>query len=131
MTCIDMLEQWFDNLPSQKTSKMYKDILPLLSDFLNVYEEQKAEYYHEKVLKKETEFGKPIVSRRQISRRVLTLLGKLGGFAHSIIDNRETRDKSNYLRWDAEKRLKFNLPMDNLQITIYLDSCLPRVVDLA
>ena len=49
MTCIKMLEQWFDKLPPNTTVKMYQEILPQLSDFLNVDSDEKSsnpEYFH-------------------------------------------------------------------------------------
>jgi DNA-dependent protein kinase catalytic subunit len=61
------------------------------------------------------------------------LLGKIGGHAHQIINNElaKKHDKENFIRWDPEKRLLFTLPLHNKKIDIYLDSCLPRIVDLA
>ena len=40
-------------------------------------------------------------------------------------------DKKNFIRWDPEKRLKFTLPLNNRKVDVYLDSCLPRIIDLA
>ena len=37
----------------------------------------------------------------------------------------------NFVRWDPEKRLLFTIPLSSAKIDIYLDSCLPRIVDLA
>ena len=64
---------------------------------------------------------------------MLDLLGKIGGFAHNIISNELTKkhDKENLIRWDTEKRLSFTLPLYNRKIDIYLDACLPRIIDLA
>ena len=63
----------------------------------------------------------------------MDLLGKIGGYAHNIINNElpKKHDKKNFIRWDPEKRLKFTLPLYNKKLDIYLDSCLPRIVDLA
>ena len=36
MTCISMLEQWFNALPVQLTAELYSDVVPLLSDFLAI-----------------------------------------------------------------------------------------------
>jgi len=73
------------------------------------------------------------IDRREIANKVLDLLGKIGGHAHSIINNELTKkhDKENLIRWDSEKRLKFTLPLNQKKIDIYLDSCLPRIIDLA
>ncbi len=64
---------------------------------------------------------------------MLELLGKIGGYAHNIINNELSKkhDKENFIRWDSEKRLKFTLPLYTRKIDIYLDSCLPRIIDLA
>lgn len=37
----------------------------------------------------------------------------------------------NFVRWDPEKRLLFTVPLSSAKIDIYLDACLPRIVDLA
>lgn len=34
MTCIKMLEQWFNTLPVGVTAELYADVVPKLSDFL-------------------------------------------------------------------------------------------------
>lgn len=136
MTCVNMLEQWFNRLPPNTTVKLYQEILPKLSEFLNIEVEQlnhHPEYFHQQVLQRETEFGRAKVSRRDIANKVLDLLGKIGGFAHNIINNELSKkhDKENFIRWDPEKRLKFSLPLYNRKVDVYLDSCLPRIVDLA
>lgn len=57
LTCINMLEKWFSSLPPHTTVKLYKDVLPKFSDYLNVdddsAEQEKFDYYHQRVLKKE------------------------------------------------------------------------------
>lgn len=89
--------------------------------------------YHQRVLDKETEFGRAKITQKEISNKVLDLLGKIGGCAHNIINNELSKkhDKENFIRWDPEKRLKFSLPLYNHTFDVYLDSCLPRIVDLA
>ena len=39
MTCITMLEQWFNRLLPNTTVKLYQEILPKLSEFLNIESE--------------------------------------------------------------------------------------------
>lgn len=136
MTCVEMLDKWFSSLPPGITAKLYKQLLPKLSDYLNVENDATAgpdQFYHQRVLAKERDIGRRKVSRRDISKRVLALLGQIGGYAHHIISNEESRrrERENFIRWDSEKRLKFTLPLYNKKIDIYLDACLPRVVDLA
>lgn len=64
---------------------------------------------------------------------MIDLLGKIGGHAHKIINNELTKnhDKENFIRWDSEKRLKLTIPLNQRKIDIYLDSCLPRIIDIA
>jgi hypothetical protein len=71
--------------------------------------------------------------RRDIAAKVLDLLGKIGGHAHSIINNEQTRlhEKENFIKWDPERRLKFTVPLYTTKVDIYLDACLPKLVDLA
>ena len=62
MTCILMLEEWFNTLPPSTTARLYQEILPKLSDYLNMEvassESDSSRFYHQKVLENETEFGR-------------------------------------------------------------------------
>ena len=152
MTCISMLEQWFNALPVQMTAQLYSDVVPMLSDFLAIQnksyggtaalsstyaantttdERQEEEHYFFQDIIRDSTDEK--IDRKDIASKVLDLLGKIGGHAHSIINNDLTKkhDKENFVRWDPEKRLKFTVPLHTDKIEIYLDSCLPRIVDLA
>lgn len=40
-------------------------------------------------------------------------------------------EKENFIKWDPEKRLKFTVPLYTAKVDIYLDACLPKLVDLA
>jgi DNA-dependent protein kinase catalytic subunit len=73
------------------------------------------------------------IDRKDIAYKVLDLLGKIGGHAHNIINNEQTKitEKENFIKWDPEKRIKFTLPLYTKKIDIYLDSCLPKLIDLA
>jgi hypothetical protein len=73
------------------------------------------------------------IDRREIANKVVDLLGKIGGHAHQIINNDITKDhdKENFIRWDSEKRIKFSIPLNQRKVDIYLDSCLPRIIDIA
>jgi hypothetical protein len=73
------------------------------------------------------------VDRKDISYKVLDLLGKIGGHAHNIINNEQTKlvERENFIKWDPEKKIKFTIPLYNKKIDIYFDSCLPRLIDLA
>jgi len=91
MKSIDMLEKWFNALPLNVTVDLYKDILPQLSDFLHVETGKGAKrkdllndtYYYQEMLKTGNEVS---IERKDIAYKVLDLLGKIGGHAHSIIN---------------------------------------------
>lgn len=72
------------------------------------------------------------ITRVEIAKKVLDLLGKIGGYAHSIVPI-ETTNQDDFIKWDSKKRLKIEIPLNsNTQgVQIYLDSCLPRIIDLA
>lgn len=73
------------------------------------------------------------IERKDIALKVLDLLGKIGGHAHSIINNDQNKviEKENFIKWDPEKRLKFTIPLYTKKIDIYFDAVLPKLVDLA
>lgn len=133
MTCINTLENWFNALPVSLVAQLYEDLLPKLSPFLQSSTQvNNQETYFFQDLIKETREER--VDRQEIANKVLDLLGKIGGHAHSIISNKLTKmhDKENFIRWDSEKRLKFAMPLANDQtVDVYFDSCLPRIIDLA
>ena len=136
-----MLEQWFNALPVQATAVLYSDVVPMLSDFLAIEQKQATPMMSEEDKVEEHYFFQDTirdskdekVDRKDIASKVLDLLGKIGGHAHSIINNDLTKkhNKENFIRWDPEKRLKFTVPLHTAKIDVYLDSCLPRIVDLA
>lgn len=74
-----------------------------------------------------------LYDRKDLAYKVLDLLGKIGGHAHNIINNEQTRahEKANFIKWDPEKRLKFTIPLYSKKLDIYFDACLPKLVDLA
>ncbi|CDW71353.1 dna-dependent protein kinase catalytic subunit [Stylonychia lemnae] len=137
---INMLEQWFNLLPMNVTLDLYHDILPKLSDFLQVDDNKKQKklndatggdtYQYLEMLKSGNEVN---IERKDIALKVMDLLGKIGGNAHSIISNEQNKliERENFIKWDPEKRLKFTVPLYTKKVDIYFDACLPKVVDLA
>ena len=125
------------------TIDLYRDVLPKLSDFLHI-EDEKAQKKASKSGKTQDDFQfqemlksgndeNVQVERKDIASRVLNLLGKIGGHAHLIINNEQTRqhEKEHFIKWDPEKRLKFTVPLITTKVDIYFDACLPKLVDLA
>ena len=96
MTCIATLEKWFNALPVSLVAQLYSDILPKLSDFLYLNdsskyassrsrgEDQPETYFFQDLIKETKDCT---IDRREIANKVLDLLGKIGGHAHSIINN--------------------------------------------
>lgn len=122
------------------TVELYSNVVPMLSDFLTIESKQAMGHSEEDKVEEHYFFQDVIrdskdkkVDRKDIANKVLDLLGKIGGHAHSIINNDLTKkhDKENFIRWDPEKRLKFSVPLYNEKIDVYLDACLPRIVELA
>ena len=126
----------------QATVELYKDILPRLSDFLHIEEvgvkKKKGgaigavdDLQFQEMMKSGND--NILIERKDIATKVLDLLGKIGGHAHSIINNEQTKEheKQNFIKWDPEKRLKFTVPLYTTKVDIYLDACLPKLVDLA
>jgi len=132
-TAITMLEEWFNQLPPTLTQELYRDILPLFSEYLAADEQQATALQaslndYADMMK----VGEEEISKKDIALRVLALLGKIGGNAHAIINNEDSKshDKENYIRWDPEKRLKFCVPLYSKQVAIHFDACLPKIVQL-
>lgn len=141
MNSVTMVESWFNLLPMNLTVDLYQDILPKLSDYLYVDDDSKAAAKKQKSKEAETfqvlemlKTGNEVnIERRDIALKVLDLLGKIGGHAHSIINNDQNKlnEKENFIKWDPEKRLKFTIPLYTKKIDIYFDAVLPKLVDLA
>ena len=148
LNSITMLEHWFNALPIHATIDLYRDILPRLSDFLHIdddhankhgggkkksqhQQQQQEDYQFQEMLKAGNDKGQ--LDRKDIAAKVLDLLGKIGGHAHSIINNQQSKEheKENFIKWDPERRLKFTVPLYTTKVDIYLDACLPKLVDLA
>jgi DNA-dependent protein kinase catalytic subunit len=124
------------------TEELYTEVLPKLSEYLQVDEEGanrgkkggrggQEEFQFSEMLKSNDD--NEHFDRKDIAAKVLDLLGKIGGHAHSIINNEQTRlhEKENFIKWDPERRLKFTVPLYTAKVDIYLDACLPKLVDLA
>lgn len=94
MNAIAMLEQWFNLLPVGVTIELYHDVLPRLSDFLQVDSDERGKrknaqqepdaFQYLEMLKSGNEVH---IERKDIAIKVLDLLGKIGGHSHAIINN--------------------------------------------
>lgn len=98
----------------------------------NEEDEAESGFFFQELIGKDDQNGGNYVDSSDIANKVLDLLGKIGGHAHSVISEKHTKSEvENFVRWDPEKRLLFTIPLSSAKIDIYLDSCLPRIVDLA
>ncbi|KAJ3289778.1 hypothetical protein HK104_007244 [Borealophlyctis nickersoniae] len=65
---------------------------------------------------------------RDIRLRIVRLLGSLGGVNHLVVGAPEGAD---LIAWDMENRIRFDVPFKELNVSIYLDDILPRVMEVA
>lgn len=96
MSAVTRLEHWFNKMPMYVTTELYTEVLPKLSEYLQVDPEtSNGKNGKRKAGQEETQFQEMLKSnddsehfdRRDIAAKVLDLLGKIGGHAHSIINN--------------------------------------------
>jgi DNA-dependent protein kinase catalytic subunit len=63
--------------------------------------------------------------------RVVHILGSLGGKVSVDLISRDERTFDKAVSWDSDKRLDFALPFQDMKPSIYLDSFMPVVCELA
>ncbi|XP_075069595.1 DNA-dependent protein kinase catalytic subunit [Mixophyes fleayi] len=149
---LDALEDWSSRIPPNIMQPYYKDILPLLDDYLtnssytddslNAVEvaylsraSQKGfnKYLIRKIKRAKTLSVKEELSLAAVRNRVVRLLGSLGGqINRSLVTAASTEEViKNHVSWDTEKRLSFAVPFVDMKPVIYLDIFLPHVTGLA
>ncbi len=102
-----------------------KSILPHLSPYLVLSSEKHLPPQSEntevtQLLMRQTE----VHSSAQISKRVLELLGNLGGECHDVVGDKQISQAA--MAWDLDRIIKFPVPLLNRKIDVFLDSILPR-----
>jgi hypothetical protein len=124
---LDTLEHWLDVIPTLISPNL-NEILPSLEPFLLIPVEETGD-------STETERPNVINSRGGTQRRIITLLGSLGGKAISLIGESnltsQGTESSVGIAWDTNQRIKFAVPFVDLKAEFYFDSLLPRIVELA
>lgn len=119
------MESWIEKIPMKILKPYTKDILPYLSPYLMLKPEKKTEKNPDNnkisimLMRKSRTY-----SNSAISKRVLELLGNLGGDCHDIIGDKQLTQSS--MAWDIERIIKFSVPLFNLKVDIFLDDFLPR-----
>ncbi|KAI8906218.1 hypothetical protein DFJ77DRAFT_504568 [Powellomyces hirtus] len=152
-TAIEALERWVTEFPATLLRPAYKQVLPLLFDYLTLDVEslqpgpsarskasmrKSGARFQMKGLA-ETRSRMAVVASMDednsaqlttVRNRIVILLGKIGGDNRLLLDGQREDDKQ-IIAWDTEKRLSFDIPFKEINCEIYLDDILPRIVDLA
>jgi len=106
-----------------------KTILPQLSPYLTLSADKHLVTQNEnnevsQLLMRQSETHSPAL----ISKRVLELLGNLGGECHDVVGDKQISQAS--MAWDLDRIVKFAMPFLNRKIDIFLDSILPKIIEL-
>jgi len=136
---ISVFHHWLKVLPDE-CEEIEKDILPILSNFLIVSstssskEEElsglQSAFSKYKSKSKSKVDDKTIEDATKIvQHQVLRLLGSVGGKSRLILNKLPTSEEG--IVWESNPRVKFHLPLGDIQPEIYLDSLLPRVLELS
>ncbi|KAJ3037490.1 hypothetical protein HDV00_001665 [Rhizophlyctis rosea] len=65
---------------------------------------------------------------RTVRSRMVRLLGRIGRLNHHLV----TRPEGEALiSWDTEKHIRFNVPFKEVNVSIFIDDMLPRILDIA
>ncbi|CAM6110405.1 unnamed protein product [Calypogeia fissa] len=152
---MDGLERWHRLYPG-KLELSLSDIIPFLSDYLAEVENVEVSDALPSVDQSAESSNNPgevaNLSRPQLARlrqtrakenqpgpfeliqlRVQKFLGKIGHFNHHLVQEVNLLQVvgSGGLAWDSVDRVQFTLPFRDEKYDIWLDSLLPRVVELA
>lgn len=150
-SAIAALEHWLTVLPHYLIHKHIPDILPCLNDYLTTSADtgqealsneralifssassKKAKKMSAKKMLREKfeKESKEITSElSKIRRKILILLGSLGGETNSYLISRKPDSK--LIFWSKAHHLKYNIPFHDMKPLIYFDSFLPRIFELA
>lgn len=73
------------------------------------------------------------LSNRDVQLRVIRFLGRIGGANHAMVkdDLEAAAEKSLTIKWDQTERVKFGVSFADVKTEVYLDSLLPRIIELA
>lgn len=147
---MDALEYWSKILPTEVLQPIYPDILPYLDSYLRSSEKgaddvsldpaasttkSKSSIRKKVVLhstKKKTQRVEYKSELGLIKLRILNYLGNIGGSANrNLLANTQKEISEHAAVWDIEKHLKFDFPFVDMRPTIYFDSFLPHLLELA
>ncbi|XP_076075287.1 DNA-dependent protein kinase catalytic subunit-like [Mytilus galloprovincialis] len=152
MVALDALEYWSATLPPSILSPHYHKILPYLDSYLRTADQGSDEGSADSVLNltakkpnsKRKKMTVRLVTQRksneesyqsglsQVKYRIIKYLGSLGGCVnYNLLATAQEDITEQAISWDTHKHLKFDMPFMDMKPTIYLDSFLPRIVELA
>lgn len=131
---IDAIENWYDTLPEENTEQFLKDVLPSLDFYLrskslieNVSMPTKARKTKQ-ILSKRRVLIESEPELYRLQTKILTFLGKLNSeLCWTFVESGSKVEPV----WKKDDYLKITLPFNNTKINIYLDTLLPRILELA
>ncbi|KAJ3150478.1 hypothetical protein HDU86_006651 [Geranomyces michiganensis] len=150
---IEALERWIVEFPQDVLLPAYRQVLPLLVDYL-MTDVQVVQQSSTPSPRKPMPLGlrfrmrnvatirnritmaasaanaDPALQLKAIRSRIVMLLGKIGGANRLMLEGNLDAEQQ-IIAWDTEKRLSFEIPFKEINCQIYLDDILPRVVELA
>ncbi|XP_066926586.1 DNA-dependent protein kinase catalytic subunit-like [Clytia hemisphaerica] len=155
---LSTLEKWYkescsDRNHTQDMNDLLSEILPSLDDYLRselnsnepnedfsiskasmTRSEKKVKRVPIRYLKALIKANKQSLQSplEKLKLRILRFIGSLGGISSTALaQTTEDASLQNTIAWNNEELLSFQLPFPDMKAAIYLDSFLPRVVELA
>jgi len=97
-----------------------------------------AEWRFEKRMEKQALEQRSNSEEKILLMKVLRLLGSVGSYSHFLVNSLEEDEQSgtdqnrdSTILWDSTMRISIDLPLYATEATLWLDSCLPRIAQLA
>ena len=97
-----------------------------------------AEWRFEKRMAKQALEQESNSEEKILLMRVLRLLGSVGSYSHFLVNSMEEDEQSgtdqnrdSTILWDSTMRISIDVPLYATEATLWLDSCLPRIAQLA
>ena len=124
------MDKWISHIPIKVLRPYLKGILPNLSPYLVLTADSDTQQAQGRNIEvTEILMRKPSVNASaQISKRVLELLGNLGGECHGIVGDLSSSNIA--MAWELDRIVKFAVPLLNRKVDIYLDTILPKIIEL-
>lgn len=148
---LDALDHWQKTLPSSTVDSIMEEVLPFLEPYLGSAERLKKETPYIGSLRSQRSFTPKVFPYkgphleclyerslqdedkwRDVQRRVVTLLGRVGPSCARLLDRTEDEVVVRAAAgWKTDQYLKFSLPLNDMKPEIHLGAFLPRIIHLA